>query len=66
MTAIFTLEEWWEIANHGTSGDQVWDILCSWKKNREELMSEIVQARQPHQCHGRTIELTEIANKQEG
>lgn len=39
MTAIFSLEQWLEITSHGTSGDQIGDILGSWKANREDLTS---------------------------
>lgn len=41
MTAIFSLEKWFEITERGTSGDQVSDILYSWKKDRAELEATI-------------------------
>lgn len=41
MTTIFNIKEWQEIANKGTSGDQVWDILASWKADRDTLLRRI-------------------------
>lgn len=34
---IRTLEEWQEIADKGTSGDMVMDILASWAFNKHNL-----------------------------
>ena len=36
MTAIFSLNEWFKIVERGTSGDQVFDILYSWKKQLDD------------------------------
>jgi len=36
MTAIFSLNEWFKIVERGTSGDQVMDILYSWKSQLNE------------------------------
>jgi hypothetical protein len=36
MTAIFSLNQWFEIVERGTSGDQVHDILYSWKAQTDE------------------------------
>ena len=42
MTAIFSLEQWFEITDKvGTSGDQVSDILYSWKDDREQLVASL-------------------------
>jgi len=38
---MFLLEEWFEIANRGTSGDMVMDILYAWKKDHDELVEQI-------------------------
>ena len=43
-----TLDEWFEIVSRGTSGDQVHDILYSWKKDRANfaaLQAELDAAR---------------------
>jgi hypothetical protein len=36
MTAIFSYKKWIEITARGTSGDQVSDILASWKADTEK------------------------------
>ncbi len=42
MTAIFSLEQWFEITDKvGTSGDQISDILYSWKDDREKLLASL-------------------------
>ena len=41
MTTIFSLDEWTEITDRGTSGDQVADILASWKEDRRWLLGEV-------------------------
>jgi len=33
MSAIYTYGQWIDIVDRGTSGDQVMDILASWKVN---------------------------------
>lgn len=40
MTSIFPLETWFAIAERGTHGGQVHDILYSWKADRERLLAE--------------------------
>lgn len=40
MSAIFDLNKWFEITSRGTSGDQVSDILYSWKHFEEILRAE--------------------------
>jgi hypothetical protein len=65
MSTIFSLDEWFAIVERGTSGDQVYDILYSWKAERDELQRKLdiaVEAmrRIPHNanhtkhfaCHG--------------
>lgn len=48
MSVIFSYGEWVDICNRGTSGDQVMDILASWKvsaynhlENIHKLQAEI-------------------------
>jgi len=48
MSVIFSYDEWVDICNRGTSGDQVMDILASWKvsaynhlENIHKLQAEI-------------------------
>jgi hypothetical protein len=36
MTTILSLNDWFEIIKRGTSGDQVIDILYSWKAQADE------------------------------
>jgi len=36
-----TLNEWFERADRGTSGDMVFDILHDWKKDQEHLINLI-------------------------
>jgi len=36
-----SLEEWFERARRGTSGDMVFDILSDWKLDRDELLKQI-------------------------
>lgn len=38
---MFSLEEWFEIVEGGTSGDQVTDILYDWQKDRDNLLEQI-------------------------
>ena len=38
-----TLTMWFEITSRGTSGDQVMDILYSWRADKEQLMQRIAQ-----------------------
>lgn len=38
-----TLTMWFEITSRGTSGDQVMDILYSWRADREQLMRRIAE-----------------------
>jgi len=45
MTAIFSLDKWFEITQRGTSGDQVTDVLYSWKTDRARLTSELERLR---------------------
>lgn len=35
------LMQWKEIARRGTSGDQVWDILMAWQKDRDALQRKL-------------------------
>lgn len=43
MTTILSLNDWFEITNkHGTSGDQVADILYSWKAQVDEWANGLV------------------------
>ena len=37
MTTILSLNDWFEVIKRGTSGDQVIDILYSWKAQLDEL-----------------------------
>ena len=37
MSSILTYGEWLDICRRGTSGDQVYDILASWKDDWEKL-----------------------------
>ena len=48
MTTIFSLDEWTEIADRGTSGDQVADILASWKEDRRWLLGELERVNKEH------------------
>lgn len=41
MTSLFSIDQWNEIAKRGTSGDQVYDILASWKSDHNKLQSTI-------------------------
>lgn len=43
MTIHFDIEQWQEIADRGTSGDQVHDILADWKANNIFLHSRITE-----------------------
>jgi hypothetical protein len=38
MTLIQSIDYWFECVKRGTSGDQVYDILYSWKNDREKLL----------------------------
>jgi len=44
---MFSLEEWFEIADGGTSGDMVMDILYDWQKDRTELINQIKKSNKP-------------------
>ena len=48
MTTIFSLDEWTEITDRGTSGDQVADILASWKEDRRWLLGELERVNKEH------------------
>ena len=41
MTIILSLNDWFEVIRRGTSGDQVIDILYSWKEQSEKKDAEI-------------------------
>ena len=45
MTTILSLNDWFEVVRRGTSGDQVIDILYSWKEQSEKKDAEIDQLR---------------------
>jgi hypothetical protein len=47
MTSIFSLDKWFEIIERGTSGDQVHDILYSWKSERDNnsALNEVIEQR---------------------
>lgn len=40
MSAIYTYGQWIDIVDRGTSGDQVMDILASWKVNAYKLLED--------------------------
>ena len=40
MTTILTHKQWEEIADRGTRGDMVWDILASWRQDHDVLVAE--------------------------
>jgi hypothetical protein len=40
MTTILSYDQWVEITDRGTSGDQVDDILASWNADREKLREQ--------------------------
>ena len=40
MTTILSLNDWFEVTSRGTSGDQVSDILYSWKEQSEKKDAE--------------------------
>lgn len=42
MTTILSLNDWFEITSRGTSGDQVSDILYSWKAQVDEWSNGFV------------------------
>jgi hypothetical protein len=42
----FTLTQWEEITDRGTSGDQVHDILAAWKYDRDTLRAEVARLEQ--------------------
>jgi hypothetical protein len=46
MTTILSIGEWEEIAEKSTSGDMVWDILASWKKDRGEWQFQLKQRQE--------------------
>jgi hypothetical protein len=35
------LKEWRQIASHGTSGDQVWNVILDWQKSEDALRSQL-------------------------
>jgi len=41
MSTIFSLDEWFAIVERGTSGDQVYDILYSWKAERDTTHKQL-------------------------
>jgi len=41
MTTILSLNDWFEVVRRGTSGDQVIDILYSWKEQSEKKDAEL-------------------------
>ena len=41
MTTILALNDWFEVIRRGTSGDQVSDILYSWKEQSEKKDAEL-------------------------
>ena len=41
MTTILSLTDWFEVIRRGTSGDQVSDILYSWKEQSEKKDAEL-------------------------
>ena len=45
MTTILSLTDWFEVIRRGTSGDQVIDILYSWKAQSEKKDAEIEQLK---------------------
>jgi cell division septum initiation protein DivIVA len=40
MTLIQSIDYWFECVKRGTNGDQVYDILYSWKEDRRKLLLE--------------------------
>jgi len=40
MSAIYTYGQWIDIVDRGTSGDQVMDILASWKVDAYKLLED--------------------------
>ena len=46
MTTILSLNDWFEVTSRGTSGDQVSDILYSWKEQSEKKDAEIEQLKE--------------------
>ena len=46
MTTILSLTDWFEVIRRGTSGDQVIDILYSWKAQSEKKDAEIEQLKE--------------------
>ena len=46
MTTILSLNDWFEVTSRGTSGDQVSDILYSWKEQSEKKDAEIERLRE--------------------
>ena len=46
MTTILALNDWFEVIRRGTSGDQVSDILYSWKEQSEKKDAEIEQLKE--------------------
>jgi len=54
---IFSLNKWFEIAERGTSGDQVINILYSWKSHENE------QVQKMHELKNEVDKLTEALEK---
>jgi len=57
MSAIYTYGQWIDIVDRGTSGDQVMDILASWKVNAYKLLED------NHKLESRIAELEAENNR---